>query len=72
VICLAEQADGRVLLAQPVGEGDGSIEDDILIAVAEETRYGFARLSALILLGLILQFTDVIDGAERPIDLPSP
>jgi hypothetical protein len=72
VIHLAEQAHGRVLLAQPVGEGNRPIKDGVPIAVAEQARDGFARLPALLLLGLILRFTDMIDGLQRPIDLSPP
>ena len=46
----------------PVSEGDRSIENRVPIAVAEKVRDGFARLPVLFLLGLILRFTDVVDG----------
>ena len=72
VIHLAEQANGRILLAQPISEGHRPIKDGIPIPVAVQANDRFARLPVLILLDLILRFTNVIDGAEHPIDLPPP
>jgi len=72
MIHLAKQANGRVLLAQPVSEGDSPIKDGVPIPVAEQTCYRLARLPVLRLFRCILRFTDVIDGPQRPIDLPSP
>jgi len=56
----------------PVSEGDRSIENRVPIAVAEKVRDGFARLPVLFLLGLILRFTDMVDGLQCSLDLPSP
>jgi hypothetical protein len=52
MIHLAEQADGRVLLAQPVGEGNCPIKDSVPITVTEKAGYRLARLPILFLLGL--------------------
>jgi len=67
VIHFAKQANGRILLMQPIRESDGPIEDRVPIAVAEQTRHRLARLPTLLTLGLILRFTEVLDRQQSPI-----
>ena len=71
-IDFGEQPHIRILHAEPVGEGDGLVKDEILVAETVQTLDGLTGQPVLFLFGRILRVPDMVDRVERPINLYPP